>query len=252
MRIELENQVALITGVCSGIGLALARLAVESGMRVHGADRNADVGRQLRTELGPTFVFHAIDLCEVSAIGALVEAVVEEEGQIDALANVAGVSFVAPLEETDSKLLETTLSVNLLAPLRLCQQVVPYMKARRRGAILNLASELAFVAQPGLTAYCASKSAVLGFTRALALELAPFGIRVNALCPGPVDTPMLQAEFAAEPDPMVARKTALASIPLGRPGQPDELARVALFMLSDAASFMHGSSVLVDGGKTSL
>jgi len=252
MKITLDDQVLLITGVGSGIGQALARQALESGMRVHGVDLNAEALETLQTEteIGPRFTFHALDLRDNAGLEALVASVIDQEGRIDALANVAGVSYIASLEETSSELLDATLAVNLIAPFRLCQLVAPHMKKRRKGRILNLASELAIVGQPGLAAYSASKGAVLGFTRALAAELAPHGIQINALCPGPVETPMLKAEFATEKDPDAARIAALASIPMGRLGQPDEVAKVALFMLSDAASFMQGSSVVVDGGKT--
>jgi NAD(P)-dependent dehydrogenase (short-subunit alcohol dehydrogenase family) len=124
------------------------------------------------------------------------------------------------------------------------------MRARRSGVIVNVASELAFVGLPGYSAYCAAKGAVLAFTRALALEAAPHGVRVNALCPGPTDTGMMAAELAAAPSPADARASMVASVPLGRLARPDEIAQVALFLASEHASFVHGAAVLADGGRT--
>jgi NAD(P)-dependent dehydrogenase (short-subunit alcohol dehydrogenase family) len=122
----------------------------------------------------------------------------------------------------------------------------------RGGVIINTASELAVVAQPLYTAYCASKGAVLSFTRALALEYAQSNIRINALCPGPIDTPMLQQEFDLDADPLTAKAQGIASMPIGRLGTPEEIAQVALFLATDAPALMHGASLIVDGAKTIL
>ncbi len=249
----LQEKVALVTGVSNGIGRAVARLFAREGAVVYGADRDEAGAAALAGEIaaeGGSFHFTPLNLLSGSAIDSWVASVAADEGRIDVLCNVAGVSEVLTIEETDEEALMRTLGVNLLAPYRLCQQVVPHMKAAGRGAIVNVASELAFVAQPGFSAYCASKGGVLAFTRALALELAEHGVRANVLCPGPIDTPMLQAEFRTEADPAAAERAAVATIPMGRLGQAEEIARAALFLASDQASFMLGASILVDGGKT--
>jgi NAD(P)-dependent dehydrogenase (short-subunit alcohol dehydrogenase family) len=126
------------------------------------------------------------------------------------------------------------------------------MQQQGHGVIINTASELAIVAQPFYAAYCASKGAVLSFTRALALEYAQANIRINALCPGPIDTPMLQQEFNVDSDPVEARNQGIATMPIGRLGTPEEIAQVALFLAADAPALMHGASIVVDGAKTIL
>jgi NAD(P)-dependent dehydrogenase (short-subunit alcohol dehydrogenase family) len=251
----LEGKVAIITGTSSGIGAAAARLFLEEGARVHGIDRDSEPGRRLEEEArqrGAAFTFHCADLLRRDELRRAVDECLEADAEIDVLFNNAGISHVTPFEESDGPVLETTLGVNFLAAWRLAQCLVPRMKARGQGVILNTLSELAFVGQPGFTAYCASKGALLGLTRALALELAPHGVRVNALCPGPIDTAMLRAEFDTAPDSGDQRAEAERSIPLGRLGQPEEIAQVAAFLASDRASFVHGAAWMVDGGKTVL
>ncbi|NJR65164.1 MAG: SDR family oxidoreductase [Leptolyngbyaceae cyanobacterium CRU_2_3] len=129
--------------------------------------------------------------------------------------------------------------MNFLSVFYLCQQVIP--KMHQGGVIINTASELAIVAQPLYTAYCASKGAVLSFTRSLALEYAQSNIRINALCPGPIDTPMLQQEFNLDSDPIKAQEQGIATMPIGRLGKPEEIAQVALFLASEAPALMQSS-----------
>lgn len=251
----IADQVILVTGTSSGIGRAIAELFTAEGARVYGADLNAAIGSDMETSLAcmaGEFHFHEIDLLDEAAIDAWVDEVYAREGSIDAVCNVAGISEVLDIEDSSDAVVERTLGINFLAPYRICRRVAPIMKKAGKGAIVNLASELAFVAQPGFTAYCASKGAVVAFTRALALELAPHGVRVNALCPGPIDTPMLRAEMETESDPVAAMNDAVGTIPLGRLGRPEEIAGVALFMVGSSPSFMQGSMIMVDGGKTLL
>ena len=251
----LSSEVAIVTGAASGIGRASVLRFLEEGARVHGFDRDEAGGRALEQECRARslpFVFHQVDLLDRAAIQEAVDTCLAREGQIDILFNNAGVSFITPIETTTDEIFDVTFGVNFRAVYTLCQIVLPLMKARRRGVILNTASELAWVAQPGYTAYCGSKGAVLAFTRALALESAPFGIRVNALCPGPIDTPMLQAEFRVSPDAAAEEKAVLSTIPLGRLGRAGDMAEVAVFLVSSRAAFVHGAAWLADGGKTIL
>jgi NAD(P)-dependent dehydrogenase (short-subunit alcohol dehydrogenase family) len=248
---KLDRKVALITGVGAGIGRAAARLFVEAGATVFGVDRNAEAGQALAAELpAQNFHFWSADLSTQSAAIATVEQCYQTCGQIDVLYNNAGISIVEPLTEISASTVERIFAVNFFSVFYLCQQVIPIMQQQGGGVIINTASELAFVAQPLFTAYCASKGAVLSFTRSLALEYAQDNIRINALCPGPIDTPMLQAEFATEANPAQARNQGIATVPIGRLGEPEEIAQVALFLASDAPRLMHGSALLVDGGKT--
>lgn len=251
--LKLVGLTALVTGTSSGIGQAIAKLFAVNGAKVYGADIDAEEGKVMEAELSGSagsFIFREVNLLDGLSIGRWVEWVRSKESRIDILCNVAGISKVASIEATDEKLLLDTLGVNFLASYRLCKLVVPIMKEQKKGVVINVASELALVAQPDFTAYCASKGAVVSFSRSLALEVALDGIRVNILCPGPVETPMLNAEFEHFSDPKASRNEAVSTIPLGRLGTPDEIAKVALFLSTDDASFIQGASIMVDGGKT--
>lgn len=252
---QLEDKVAIITGVGSGIGKAAASLFAEQGAAVFGVDCNVESGQALADELHQknlTFQFFAADLSSQQAALETVNQCHQAYGQINILYNNAGISVVEPFLTVSQATLEQIFAVNFMATFYLCQQVIPRMKQQGGGVIINTASELAIVAQPLFTAYCASKGAILSFTRALALEYACDNIRINALCPGPIDTQMLNAEFATDAASEEAREESIASIPIGRLGQPDEIAQVALFLASNAPQLMHGTTLLIDGGKTIL
>lgn len=249
---RLEHKIILITGIGSGIGQAAARLFCQQGAIVFGVDLNQAAGDALAEELQEySFHFFQADLSTEAACVAVVRECSDRLGGIDILYNNAGISVIAPLLDTDAAAVERIFAVNFLSVFYLCQQVIPIMQAQGDGVIINTASELAIVAQPFYSAYCASKGAVLSFTRALALEYAQANIRVNAICPGPIDTPMLQAEFEIDPDPDRSRQQGIATMPIGRFGKPEEIAAVALF-LADAPPLLHGAAIVVDGGKTIL
>ena len=248
---RLDGRRALVTGTSGGIGRAIARALCAAGAVVHGLDRTAD---ESAGDVAPRghFVPHTVDLRDAARTAAAVARVTDALGAIDVLVNNAAILPFRFVEDTTDDLLDDVMAVNFGAVYRLCRQVFPAMRARRTGAIVNVASELAFVGLPGYTAYCAAKGAVLAFTRALALEAAPHGVRVNALCPGPTDTSMMAAELAAAPSPDEARAQMLASVPAGRLARPEEIAQVALFLASDAASFVQGAAFLADGGRTAV
>ncbi len=151
---------------------------------------------------------------------------------------------------TEDALLDGLLAVNFTAAFRVTRALLPALRGSGRASVINIASELALIGQPGYTAYAASKGAILAFSRTLAVELAAEGIRVNAVCPGPVDTPMLAGEFRLAQDPLAARAGEIASVPLGRLGVPGDIASVVGFLASDAAGFVTGAAWPVDGGKT--
>lgn len=252
---KLDGKVALITGIGAGIGRAAARLFAESGAIVFGVDRDANTGKLFMQELHETglqFEFFQADLTDATSIAPLVEQCWRTYGQIDVLYNNAGISIVEPFLEVTPANLERLMAVNFLATFYLCQQVIPKMLQQGDGVIINTASELSVVAQPLYTAYCASKGAVLSFTKALALEYAQTNLRINAISPGPIDTGMLQSEFAIDSHPDQARQAAIATMPIGRFGTPEEIAQVALYLASDAPRLLHGAALLVDGAKTIL
>lgn len=250
---QLDQKVVVITGVGAGIGRSAARIFAEAGATVFGVDINVEAGRSLSEELNALkFQFFAADLSEQQAAVQTISACHHAYGRVDVLYNNAGISIVEPFLTVSQATLEKIVAVNFLSTFYLCQQVIPIMQQQKEGVIINTASELAVVAQPLYSAYCASKGAVLSFTRALALEYARDNIRINALCPGPVETQMLDQEFELDADPVKAKAESIAGMPIARLGQPDEIAQVALFLASDAPRFLHGSTLLVDGGKTIL
>ncbi len=252
---RLDGKVALITGVSSGIGRAATTLFIEAGAIVFGVDRNADAGQSLIAELqdkGRSLHFLAADLSTESACIEVIRHTYERAGRIDILYNNAGILILSPFTQTNAETLEHIFAVNFKSVFYLCQQVIPHMQQQGSGVIINTASELAIVAQPLYAAYCATKGAVLSLTRALALEYAKDNIRINALCPGPVATPLLQQEFDLAADPNQAEQEGISAMPIGRLGKPEEIAQVALFLASDAPALMQGASIVVDGGKTIL
>lgn len=240
---QLTGRRCLVTGAASGIGRAIAQGFARAGAVVAGVDRDANGLTGLAVQ--PIVEDLAADGGPLRALAAAEAAI----GQIDILVNAAGISRIRRADRFDADEAQQILAVNLLAPMALCAGVLPAMRAARDGAIVNLVSELALVAQPGYTAYCASKGGLLAYTRALALECAPLGIRVNGICPGPIDTPMLQREFATASDPAAERAAAVATIPLGRLGRPEEIAEIALF-LATAPALVQGAFLVADGGKT--
>jgi NAD(P)-dependent dehydrogenase (short-subunit alcohol dehydrogenase family) len=160
------------------------------------------------------------------------------------------VSRLRPLADTEDELIDWMFEVNFMAALRITRALLPALRASRHASVVNIASELALVGQPDYSGYCATKGAILAWSRALALELAGQGVRVNAVCPGPIDTALLQDEFETHDDPGAARSAEIGAIPLARLGVPADIAPVVAFLAGDAGAFVTGAAWLVDGGKT--
>lgn len=247
---RMEGRVTLVTGASSGIGRATAELLAREGADVALVALPGDELEQAAEACraaGVSAVAVPADVGDSSSV-AMAFARAAELGEVDAVFNNAGISIVGPVQQTSDEQWERQLRTNLTGSFFVARQAATVMAPRRRGAIVNTASELALLGQAGYVAYTATKGGVLAMTRALAAELAHQGLRVNAVCPGPVDTPLLHAEFEVSDNPQAEGEEMEQSIALGRMAQPVEVARV---VLSDDAEYVTGAHYTVDAGRTS-
>jgi NAD(P)-dependent dehydrogenase (short-subunit alcohol dehydrogenase family) len=243
---RLASRTAVITGGCSGIGLATARRFAEEGAHVVVADIDDAKGEEVAAEIGGLYVH--TEVTDKEQVDALFRTAKETYGSVDVAFNNAGIS---PPE--DDSILDTDLDawrrvqeVNLTSVYLCCKAVLPYMLEQKRGSIINTASFVAVMgAATSQISYSASKGGVLSMTRELGVQFAREGVRVNALCPGPVNTPLLQELFAKDPERAARR---LVHVPMGRFAEPEEMANAVLFLASDESSFMTANTFLVDGG----
>ena len=243
---RLDGRVAVITGGCSGIGLATARRFASEGAKVVIGDVDDERGPSVAAELQGTYV--RCDVTDADQVDALFAAAKDTYGSVDVAFNNAGIS-----PPDDDSILTTGIDawrrvqeVNLTSVYLCCKAVLPYMLEQGRGSIINTASFVAVMgAATSQISYTASKGGVLAMSRELGVQFARQGVRVNALCPGPVNTPLLQELFASDPERAARR---LVHIPLGRFAEPDEIAAAVLFLASDVSSFITASQFLVDGG----
>ncbi|EWC58103.1 Short-chain dehydrogenase/reductase [Actinokineospora spheciospongiae] len=243
---RLDGRVAVVTGGASGIGLASVRRLATEGARVVVADVDPDAGRAAATEVDGLFV--RTDVTSEDDVRALFHTTVDTYGSLDVAFNNAGIS---PPE--DDSILTTGIEawnrvqqVNLTSVYLCCKHAIEHMRSRRRGSVINTASFVAVMgAATSQISYTASKGGVLAMSRELGVQFAREGIRVNALCPGPVNTPLLRELFAADPERAARR---LVHVPMGRFAEPEEIAAAVAFLASDDSSFMTASQFLVDGG----
>lgn len=242
---EFSDRVAIVTGGASGMGAATVRRLAAGGASVVIVDRNADLARAVATATGGTAIVG--DVAESSFCDGAVATAMERHGGLDVLVNAAGVIVRASGEDTTDEQWARIMGVNVSGTFFMCRAALRVMKANRRGAIVNFGSIWGDLGSAGVAAYCASKGAVHNLTRALAMDHAADGIRVNAVCPGEVNTPMLQSERAEAVTEQLLNAIA-ATVPMGRLADPDEIARVVCFLASEEASYMTGALVSVDAG----
>ena len=255
MDLQLKGKVILITGGAKGIGAAITRACAREGAIPVVLDRDCDAGEQLRAELqklGASCGLICADLLPAKNCAAAIESTLRDFGKLDVLVNNAGINDNAGLEHGSPEKFLRSLELNLHHYYNMAHYALPALK-KSRGCILNIASKVAVTGQGGTSGYAAAKGAILSLTREWAAELLPYGIRVNALLPAEVMTPLYKQWLGTFADPEGKLKQVTAKIPLGkRMTEPDEIADTALFLMSARASHVTGQHVSVDGGYVHL
>jgi NAD(P)-dependent dehydrogenase (short-subunit alcohol dehydrogenase family) len=246
---RLDGRIALITGAAKGIGAGIAERFLEAGAAVAVFDIDGEGVRALAVQLAPKGRILAIEgsVANEAQVRTAVGQTVARYGRLDVLVNNAGIEVAGMFPDYTAEQWDRQLGVNLKGAFLFIKYAIPHMRASG-GAIVNISSVRAFVSYPGGAAHDASKAGLVGLTRSLALELGGRKIRVNAICPGYIDTPMTEEWLATMPDRDETMRQVLAVHPLGRIGTPRDVADAALFLASDAASFISGTYLIVDGG----
>jgi 3-oxoacyl-[acyl-carrier protein] reductase len=246
----LQGRVALITGAAAGFGEAIARRFVAEGAKVLVADLDGSRAQDVATSLGASARAVRCDVSSRADVDAAVAACVDAFGGVDILVNNAGTTHRnQSMLEVDEATFDRVFAVNVKSIFHTTQAVVPLIKARRSGCIVNIGSTAGIRPRPGLTWYNASKGAVNLLSKSMAAELGPDGIRVNAVCPVMSPTALIE-QFLGVPDTPEARAKVVAGIPLGRMSTPEDVAEATLYLASDAARFITGVELPVDGGRT--
>ena len=245
---RLEGKTAIVTGGASGFGAGIVTKFVAEGARVLIADINAEAANALAHDLGHHATAMGADVSKRDSVDAMAAAAIKTFGHLDILVNNAGVTHLPmPMEDVNEADFDRVLAVNVKSVYLTAQALMPHMKGRKQGAILNIASTAAVSPRPRLSWYNASKGWLVTATKSMAVELAPFGVRVNALNPVAGETPLLKT-FMGEDTPEMRAKF-LATIPLGRFSTPADIGNAACYLCSDEASMVTGVALEVDGGR---
>jgi meso-butanediol dehydrogenase / (S,S)-butanediol dehydrogenase / diacetyl reductase len=250
---KLAGKVALVTGAGSGIGQAIALLFAAEGARVGVADFSEAGGNATVSQIhaaGGDAEFFRVDVSRSAEVKATVDGVLQRWGQLDILCNNAGIGVAATVVETAEEDWDRTLAVDLKGVFLGCKYAIPPMIAHGGGVIVNTASVAGQVGVLNRAAYCAAKAGVVGLTKSVAVDYVGQNIRINAICPGTVDSPWIQKILSAQPDPVAERQRMVERQPMGRMGEPAEIARAALYLACDDSAFVTGTALVIDGGLT--
>jgi NAD(P)-dependent dehydrogenase (short-subunit alcohol dehydrogenase family) len=245
--VRLAGRRILVTGAASGIGLAIAKLFRKERAAVAMLDRDAATLGKAGVDGAATFV------CDVANEGQVRDAVARAAaalGGLDGLVNSAGIDLMRPFEHMTSAEWARILAVDLTGPMLVCHAALPALKQAGRGTIVNIASGAALRPLEHRTAYCAAKAGLVMLGKALAVDLAAYHIRVNAICPGIIDTPLFRSSWTGAADPEAELARILERYVIRRPGEPEEIAQAALYLTGDESSFVTGAALAVDGGRT--
>ncbi|PCH72078.1 MAG: 3-oxoacyl-ACP reductase [Rhodobacteraceae bacterium] len=245
---RLKGKTAIVTGGASGFGAGIVAKFVAEGARVMIADINGDAAQTMAQQIGPNAIAQTVDVANAASVQAMADAALTAFGHLDILINNAGISHMpTPLEDVSEDDFDRVFNVNMKSVYLTARALVPHMKSRKQGVILNVASTAGVSPRPRLNWYNASKGWMITATKTMAVELAPDGIRVNAINPVAGETPLLKT-FMGEDTPEIRAKF-LSTIPLGRFSQPEDMGNAACFLCSDEASMITGVAMEVDGGR---
>jgi len=252
-QFDFSKKVAIVTGGSSGIGYETARMLLAGGAKVLLTGRDEIKGEKAVRQLGEPgqkLNFLKADVSKTAQCKKIISSAIGQYGKIDIVVNNAGVFNANPIENVTEKEFDRIINTNLKGPFFVCKYAVPFLKENKGGSIINVSSDAGLQGNRLSSVYCASKGGLTIFSKALALDLASYGIRVNCVCPGDIATPMLDKDLKTRSDPEKYLETLTGSYPVGRLGRPEEVASVICFLASGISDFVTGASWSVDGGIT--